>query len=248
MKGVRIFPGPFHCSLVDQTTQLPFPPMRLLIADDDPLIADQLAHFARKLGAEAHLVPDGAQALASLKSDPPDALVLDLHMPGLSGPELLAAIGDRVPAIIVSGDASFAVESYRFRVLDYLLKPVTFDAFARALRKVESPGTPVSGNEHVVFVRSGTEIARVDLREVRFVKSESNYVRFTLAEKEITTLMNMRDLELKLPQSFVRVHRSFIVNLDHVDRLDSNDIKVGRALVPVSDSYRDELLGRLKLL
>lgn len=222
--------------------------MRLLIADDDPLISDQLAHFAKKLGADAQVVPDGEQALAALKSDPPDALVLDLHMPGLSGPELLAAIGDRVPAIVVSGDPSFAVESYRFRVLDYLLKPVTFDAFARAVRKVETAQPAANGAEHVVFVRSGTEIARVDLREVRFVKSESNYVRFTLAEKEITTLMNLRDLELKLPPSFVRVHRSFIVNIDHVDRLDSNDIKVGRALVPVSDSYREGVLGRLKLL
>ena len=222
--------------------------MRLLIADDDPLIADQLLHFATKLGAEAKVVPDGAQALAALKSDPLDAVVLDLHMPGLSGPELLASIGDRVPAIIVSGDSSFALESYRFRVLDYLLKPVTFDAFARALRKLDAPAPSANGNDHVVFVRSGTEIARVDLREVRFMKSESNYVRFTFADKEITTLMNMRDLERKLPSSFVRVHRSFIVNLDHVDRLDSNDIKVGRALVPVSDSYREELLSRLRLL
>ncbi len=222
--------------------------MRLLIADDDPLIADQLLHFATKLGAEAKVVPDGAQALAALKSDPPDAVVLDLHMPGLSGPELLASIGDRMPAIIVSGDSSFALESYRFRVLDYLLKPVTFDAFARALRKLDAPVPSANGHDHVVFVRSGTEIARVDLREVRFMKSESNYVRFTFADKEITTLMNMRDLERKLPSSFVRVHRSFIVNLDHVDRLDSNDIKVGRALVPVSDSYREELLSRLRLL
>jgi DNA-binding LytR/AlgR family response regulator len=229
--------------------------MRLLIADDDPLIADQLLHFAHKLGAVASVVPDGARALAALKADPPDAVVLDLHMPGLTGPELLAAIGDRVPAIIVSGDPSFAVDSYRFRVLDYLLKPVTFDSFARAVRKVGNPEPVPNGQDHVVFVRSGTEIARVDLREVKFMKSESNYVRFTMADpdkpgqaKEITTLMNMRDLERKLPPSFVRVHRSFIVNLDHVDRLDSNDIKIGRSLVPVSDSYREELLGRLKLL
>ena len=222
--------------------------MRLLIADDDPLIADQLLHFARKLGADVTVEPEGEKALSALRSEPPVAVVLDLHMPGLSGPELLAAIGDRIPAIIVSGDASFALESYRFRVLDYLLKPVTFDSFARAVRKVEHRAPAQPGNENVVFVRSGTEIARVDLREVRFVKSESNYVRFTLGEREITTLMNMRDLELKLPPSFVRTHRSYIVNLDHVERLDSNDIKVGRALVPVSDSYREELLGRLKLL
>lgn len=248
MNGARDLPGLFHCVTCPPNGALPFRPMRLLIADDDPLVSDQLLHFARKLGADAQVVPDGARALAALKSEPPDAVVLDLHMPGLSGPELLASIGDRVPAIIVSGDASFAVESYRFRVLDYLLKPVSFDAFARALRKIEAAGPSMNGNDHVVFVRSGTEIARVDLREVRFIKSESNYVRFNLADKEVMTLMNMRDLERKLPPSFVRVHRSFIVNLDHVDRLDSNDIKVGRAPVPVSDSYREELLGRLRLL
>lgn len=110
-------------------------------------------------------------------------MVLDLHMPGLSGPELLASIGDRVPAIIVSGDSSFALESYRFRVLDYLLKPVTFDAFARALRKLDAPAPSANGNDHVVFVPV-VPYARVDLREVRFMKSESNYVRFTFADKE----------------------------------------------------------------
>ncbi len=222
--------------------------MRLLIADDDPLITEQLLHFAQKLGLRATAVADGAVALSILRADAPDALVLDLHMPGLSGPELLAAIGDRVPAIIISGDASFAVESYRFRVMDYLLKPVTFEAFAGAVRKLQAAKTSPIDADHMVFVRTGTEIARIDLREVRYVKSESNYVRFVLADKEIVSLMNLKDLELKLPSNFVRAHRSYIVNLDHVERMDSNDIKVGRGLVPVSDSYRQDLLGRLKLL
>lgn len=222
--------------------------MRLLIAEDDVLFAEQLVHFATKLGHEPVIASDGHTALAAMREGSFDALVLDLHMPGLSGPELLAAMEHPVPTIIVSGDASFAVESYRFHVVDYLLKPVGFDAFAQALRKVRPTREVRPASDQVVFIRTGSDIARVDLREVRFIKSESNYVRFVLADKEITSLMNLKDLELKLPANFVRAHRSFIVNLDHVERLDSNDIKVGGALVPVSDSYREELLGRLNLL
>ena len=222
--------------------------MRLLIAEDDALFADQLVHFATKLGHEAVIVADGHAALAAVRAGTCDALVLDLHMPGLSGPELLAAMDRPLPTIIVSGDASFAVASYRFNVVDYLLKPVGFDAFAQALRKVRPAREADRGADQVVFIRTGSDIARVDLRDVRFIKSESNYVRFVLGDRELTSLMNLKDLEMKLPANFVRAHRSFIVNLDHVERLDSNDIKVGGALVPVSDSYREYLLGRLNLL
>lgn len=222
--------------------------MRLIIADDDALVAEQLGHFAHKLGAQVRHAPDGAQALAMLRDDPPDAVVLDLHMPGLSGPEVLAAIGDQVPAVVVSADASFALASYRFHVVDYLLKPVTFDAFARAFRKLELARPAPGRRNDIVFVRTGSEIARIDLHEVRYVKSESNYVRFVLPDREVTSLMNLKDLDHRLPPGFVRVHRSYIVNLAHVERLDSNDIKVGGALVPVSDSYREDLLGKLKLL
>ncbi len=224
--------------------------MDLLIADDDALITDQLKHFAGKLGvANVRVTSDGVEALAAIKQQKPDALILDLRMPGMSGPELLAAIGDEVPVIICTGDRDFAVESYRFHVVDYIMKPVTFDAFARAMRKIEERSANMGGATSTVFVRTGSDIARIDLREVRYVKSDSNYVRFVLADdKEIASLMNMKDLEAKLPASFVRTHRSYIVNLDHVEKLDSMDIKIGRALVPVSDSYRAEVLGRLNLL
>jgi hypothetical protein len=222
--------------------------MRLLIADDDPLVTDQLAHFAEKLGAtEVVVVHSGSEALTALRKGGYDLLVSDVHMPGLTGPELLATLGNTVPVIIVSGDKDFAVESYRYNVVDYLLKPVDFAAFARAWNKVaERSSTPVG--DTTVFVRAGTEIVRVDLNDVRFIKSDSNYVRFVLADREVTSLMNLKDLERKLPSSFVRVHRSYIVNLRHIDKLDSQDIKIGRELIPVSDSYREDLLRRLALL
>jgi DNA-binding LytR/AlgR family response regulator len=222
--------------------------MRLLIADDDVLVTDQLQHFAEKLGAsEVRVVHSGSEALAALRKGGIDLLISDVHMPGLTGPELLATLGSTLPVIIVSGDRDFAVESYRYNVVDYLLKPVDFAAFAQAWNKVLERSAPHPGASSV-FVRAGADIVRIDLDEVRFIRSDSNYVRFVLADKEVTSLMNLKDLERKLPAGFVRVHRSYIVNLRHVDKLDSQDIKIGRALVPVSDSYREELLKRLSLL
>lgn len=224
--------------------------MRILIADDDPLSADLLKAHCAKLdpGAEVVHASDGAEAMAQLRAGHWDLLLLDLNMPKVDGPTLLEAIGERVPVIIVTGDPAFALEAYKFHVRDYLVKPVTFERFASAWRALErtAPAAPAPGNS--VFVRSGNDIVQVDLDEVRYVKSESNYVRYVLDGKEVVSLMNMKDLELKLPKSFVRVHRSFIVNLRHIEKLDTSDIKVGRELIPVSETYRPQLLKQLELL
>lgn len=227
--------------------------MRILIADDDPLSSDLLAHHTRKLdpGAVVEVVDNGVGALARTHAERFDLLVLDLHMPGTDGREVLDVIAGTLPVIIVTGDRDFAVEAFRYDVVDYLMKPVAFDRFAQAWRKLGPPGgvpTTAPPQKDIVFVRDGTDIVRLDLREVRFIKSESNYVRFHLANRGVGSLMNMKDLEHKLPAAFVRVHRSYIVNLLHIDKLDSLDIKIGGELIPVSDGYRSELIKRLDLL
>ncbi|GEM_PF-1298959 len=227
--------------------------MRILIADDDPLSADLLRAHCLRLDPAAQVVhaTDGAQALALVRDATAwDFLLLDLNMPQMDGRTLLEAIGERVPVIIVTGDPAFALDAYRYHVRDYLVKPVTFERFASAWRALERPAVlrktaPAPGN--IVFVRSGSDIVQVDLAEVRYVKSESNYVRFVLDGRDVTSLMNMKDLEQKLPGTFARVHRSYIVNLRHIEKLDTNDIKVGRDLIPVSGTYRQSLLAQLAL-
>lgn len=226
--------------------------MRILIADDDRLSADLLRAHCLRLDPTAELThaADGTRALALLRgSEAWDLLLLDLHMPGMDGHSLLEAIGEQVAVIIVTGDPDFALDAYRYHVRDYLVKPVTFERFAsawRALGRANVRAVLPPGNS--VFVRSGSDIVQVDLDEVRYVKSESNYVRFVLGDRDVMSLMNMKDLETKLPRSFVRVHRSYIVNLRHIEKLDANDIKVGRDLIPVSETYRPQLLAQLELL
>ena len=154
--------------------------------------------------------------------------------------------------IIVTGDPSFAVEAFRFNVVDYLVKPVSFERLAQAWRKVEARSETAAergeSDKYLVFVRTGQEIVRLRLSEVRYVKSDSNYVRFVLDGREISSLMNLKDLEAKLPSTFVRVHRSYIINLAHVEKLDTMDVKIGRDLIPVSETYRQDLIRRLDLL
>lgn len=225
--------------------------MRILIADDDPLAGDLIAHHCRKLDPRAlvEVVADGQAALQRVTNDGFDLLILDLEMPGMDGREVLGAIGHDLPVIIVTGDRDFAVDAFRYNVVDYLVKPVAFDRFAQAWRKTGGgkahAGIPARS---IVFVREGSDIVRVDLEEVRYIKSESNYVRFHLDGRDVSSLMNMKDLEHKLPAGLVRVHRSYFVNLRHVERLDSNDVKIGRDLIPVSETYREELIKRLDLL
>lgn len=220
----------------------------------------------------------GGEALERLKEIQSDLLVLDLNMPGMDGRELLGVIRASLPVIITTSDREFAVDAFRHEVVDYLVKPVLFERFAQAWRKFTdlqragadarnskraSEGTPARArtdarntdgtsvdarSSNVVFVREGSDIVRLDLREVRYIKSESNYARFVLDGRSVTSLMNLKDLEVKLPSSFVRVHRSYIVNLDRVEKLDTMDVKIGGELIPVSDGYRAELIKRLDLL
>ncbi|MEO8067038.1 MAG: LytTR family DNA-binding domain-containing protein [Flavobacteriales bacterium] len=232
--------------------------MRILIADDDPLSADLLLAHCGKLdpGGTVVRASDGAEAFDLVRSGIWDLLLLDLDMPKMDGPTLLEAIGDRVPTVIVTGDPAFALDAFRFHVLDYLVKPVTFERFAQAWRTaVTGPRAAQAASKNdgttppsTVFVRSGNDIVQLDLDQVRYIKSESNYVRFVLDGKDVQSLLNMKDLELKLSSNFVRVHRSYIVNLRHIEKLDTSDIKIGRELIPVSETYRPELLKRLEVL
>lgn len=231
--------------------------MRILIADDDPLSADLLVAHCGKLdhGGTVVRAADGAEAFDLVRSGNWDLLLLDLDMPKMDGPTLLEAIGDRVPTVIVSGDPAFALDAFRFHVLDYLVKPVTFERFAQAWRTAttgpraaQATNKNDGGTASTVFVRSGNDIVQLDLDQVRYIKSESNYVRFVLDGRDVQSLLNMKDLELKLSSNFVRVHRSYIVNLRHIEKLDTSDIKIGRELIPVSETYRPDLLKRLEVL
>jgi two-component system, LytTR family, response regulator len=225
--------------------------MKCLIADDDPLVCETLESFVEKLGgAELCLkVGDGVTALQLTQNERFDVIFLDLQMPGLDGVTLLKSLPRNLPVIVVSADPSFGAESYEFGVVDYLVKPLSFPRFAQAMQKVRARGEAEGRRDgDAVFIKDGARIIKIDLPKLLFVKAEANYVDFVMEKGNIMALISMKRLEELLPDDFVRVHRSYIVNLRRISRIEDGQVHVDAQKLPLGESYRDEVLRRLNVL
>lgn len=227
--------------------------MTCLILDDEPLAVDVLRDYVSKV---SDLACVGAfrsplDALAFLRDHDVDLVFLDINMPGLTGMQVLASLVRPPRVIFTTAYSSYAARSYDFDAIDYLTKPVEFDRFLRAVDKARvqvRPGDGPRGDARdTVFVKSGTSLVKIDLREVRYVQAAGNYVSLFTRDREILSLMTFADATAALPASrFVRVHRSFIVNLDHVDLVEENTLLVAGRRIRVGPVYRDDLRRRLE--
>ena len=230
--------------------------MKYLVADDDPLVCEQVESFLTRLADTEYCLKagDGLAALQLLSAGGLDAAFLDLHMPGLDGVSLLRALPRGLPIVIVSASAEFGAGSYEFDVVDYVLKPLTFPRFVQAVEKIRAriaqrePAAERRGDSREIFVKDGTRLVRVDLEGVLFVKAEANYVEFVSETGTVLILMSLKRLDELLPPEFIRVHRSYIVNRQRIARIEDSAVHIGKHRVPVSETYRDELLKKLPMI
>jgi DNA-binding LytR/AlgR family response regulator len=226
------------------------------VADDDPLVCATVEEFLSRVeGIEFCLqASDGIIALNLLATEGFDVVFLDLHMPGLDGESLLRAMPRGVSVVVISASAEFGARSYEFDVADYLVKPLEFARFFRAVQRVRErlaarAKTPAPAEpQREIFVKEGTRIRRVDLRRLLYVKAESNYMNFVTDEHSFLSLMSLKKLEEMLPPEFVRIHRSFVVNQNRITKIDDGFAFIGKHKLPISDRYRDALLSRLKVI
>jgi DNA-binding LytR/AlgR family response regulator len=234
--------------------------MKCLVADDDPLVCATVEEFLSRIEGiefcvQAH---DGVTALNLISTGGFDAVFLDLQMPGLDGESLLRAMPKGIPVVVISASTEFGARSYDFDIADYLEKPIEFPRFFQAVKKVrerrarakETPTAPGAASIETseIFVKDGTRIRRIDLQRLLFVKAESNYVDFVTPEQSIMTLMSLKKAEEMLPSDFIRIHRSYLVNKNQITRIEDGCVFVGKHKLPISQSYRDELISRLKIV
>ncbi|MBP7949694.1 MAG: response regulator transcription factor [Verrucomicrobiales bacterium] len=229
--------------------------MKCLVVDDDPLVCETVESFLSRAGGVEYCIKatDGLTALNLLSTGSFDVVFLDLQMPELDGESLLRALPRDLPVVVVSASSSFGAKSYEFNVADYLVKPLEFPRFLQALQKVKArsrsaasgtPGTAsIEGGE--VFVKDGTRIQRVDLSRLLFVKAEANYADFVSDEGSFLSLMSLKRLEELLPDPFLRVHRSYIINRRRISRIEDGNAVIGHHKIPIGESYRDDLMRRL---
>ena len=231
--------------------------MKCLVVDDDPLTCDTVESFLHRIGGLDYCLKlnDGVTALHVLAAESFDAVFLDLHLPGMDGISLLKALPVQTPVVVISASTDFGAESYHFDVVDYLVKPLEFSRFAKAVMKVKhrrtnaSPEPAVEATEQTLFLRDGATIQRIELSQLIYVEAQANYASFVFdVDKPVLSLLSLRKLEDMLPHHFVRIHRSYIVNKKCIRHLEGNQLNLGKVKLPIGQSYKDALLQKLNVV
>lgn len=219
--------------------------IKCIITDDEPMARKGLRGYIEKIDFLTLVgeCEDAIQLNTILKSQAVDLIFLDIEMPEMTGLELLSNLVNPPKVIIVSAYEQYALKGYEFEVVDYLLKPVSFDRFLKSVNRVHDLlQKERKGEDDYIFVKSDKQLKKIQLKDILFIESMENYVVIqTTLSKEVvyTTLKQIYEL---LPQDIFRqTHRSYIVNIEKVTAIDGNQLNVNSHKIPVARNFRDEI-------
>ena len=218
--------------------------LKCLIIDDDPTITDLIQHYCEKTDSIEFCIAcnNAIDGLKLLSNEHFDLLFLDFNMPEMNGRALMELKQDASKVIIVSSHPDFAVESYQYpSIVDYLLKPVSYDKFLACLTKITQKVEKHEMPKDHFFVKDGKKWIPVKVKEVLFIKSDSNYIVLHTLSGNIMSLMNMKDLESTLANNFTRVHRSYIINKDFIDFITTEEVSIKGHSIPISAKYKQSI-------
>jgi len=221
--------------------------IRCLLVDDEPLAIQLLQKHIAQLPffGIAATCANAIQALAILNNQPIDLLFLDIRMPGPSGLDLLKTLRNPPHTILTTAYREYALDGFDLDVVDYLLKPVTFDRFfksvERYLRIVHQPMTRVlsSSEPQFIYLKSGYKYFKLDLQEIQFVVSRKDYIRVVTKDRTIVAKYRLSDMEKELEgKGFLRIHRSYIVNRQHITSFTAAGLEIAGHQLPIGDTYK----------
>lgn len=231
--------------------------LRCIIVDDEPLALDILTEYVRRM-PELELTArcsGSVEALQVMKREPVDVAFLDIQMPGLNGLELSRLVGDNTKVIFTTAFPQYALEGFKVDALDYLLKPINFDEFSRAVARADewfamkrAAGNGAADEEpQNLIVKSDYKQYIIPIDTIVYIEGIRDYIRIHTDDGgALQTLMNLKTAEELLPSNrFARVHRSYIVNVDKVKKIERTRIVFGDVVVPISDTYKDSFLKLL---
>lgn len=236
--------------------------MTCIIIDDERHAIDVLEHYVRQIPDLQLLASftNPLEALQFLNKTPADLLFLDIQMPEISGIDLIRTIPNRTKIILTTAYSEFVTEGFELEVADYLLKPVPFPRFLKAVLRVQQSMAANNAKEPAdtgeladdyFFVKTEMKgkILKINFREIDYIEGEKNYVAIFHAGVKTMALLNMKDLEDRLPaRYFMRIHRSFIIPLEKIVAIEGNTVSL-RAIkekILLGDTYRAAFLERMK--
>ena len=237
------------------------PNIRCIIVDDEPLAADILEAYVSKVPflELVKTCADAFEAMECLKQEKVDLIFLDINMPDLSGIEFLNALPQKPAVIFTTAYADYAVEGFNLDAVDYLLKPISFERFMKAANKAESALNQVgtsqtnektseesTSSEHL-FIKTEYKIVKVDLKDIWYVEGLKDYIKIVTPEGPLLTLQSMKSMQEYLPNArFMRVHKSYIIAIAHIESIERNKIKIQDKWIPIGTTYRDQFYKRIE--
>ncbi|MBS1598128.1 MAG: response regulator [Bacteroidetes bacterium] len=220
---------------------------------EDELLAQQVIQSHLKKIDQLDLVAvckNAAEAMETLKYQEVDLMFLDIQLPGITGMHFLRSLVNPPLVVLTTAYADYALESYEFNVIDYLLKPISFERFNKAIHKIldnriytQAAVEKDAGPTDHIFVRCNNKYFKVNFAEIIFVQSMRDYLKIHTSEYKLITHQTMAYFEKTLPANkFIRVHKSFIVAISHIRSIYGNSIETGNATIPIGNSYKDTVM------
>lgn len=233
--------------------------IRCLIVDDEPLALDILIDYIEKVPALqlVKATTSAFEALSIAQSEQIDLIFLDVQMPELTGIQFLKVLNGKCKVILTTAYSQYALDGYELDISDYLLKPIAFDRFYKAVSKVQNQHQsiaqqvaaekPQSLSPDFIFVKTEHRIQKIYIDDILYIEGLKDYVSIFTPTERVITLQNMKKMEEALPGGrFSRVHKSYIVAIDKIESIERSRIQIGDKIIPIGDTYRENFFKQIE--
>ncbi len=224
--------------------------IKCIVVDDEPLAVSLLGSYVEKIPffELVFSTENPIETLEYIRKNEADLIFLDIQMSELTGINFMKIVGDKMKYILTTAYAEYALEGYEHNVIDYLLKPISFDRFQKSALKAQErfPTNETSANSYF-FVKSSGQQHKINFDEILYIESIKDYVNIKTDNQEYIVLDTLKSLENQLPENFARVHKSFIINLDKIEKIDVRNVFLNSGKeIPIGETYKSEFFQKLK--
>ncbi|HLK97634.1 MAG TPA: LytTR family DNA-binding domain-containing protein [Hymenobacter sp.] len=223
--------------------------LHAIAIDDEPAALEVLQRYAAKIPflELSQTFLSTTDALAYLHAQRVDLLFLDIQMPEVLGTDFARMVAPLQKIIVfTTAYADYAVEGFSLQALDYLLKPIEFGRFLQTCNRAYAQVAPAREGTPGIFVKDGYDWLRVNVEQVLYIQSDTNLLFIHEQDRQVTTRMTIADMLATLPgEDFIRIHKSYIVALKAIRKIERHQVTVGNVTIPLADSYREALQSRL---
>lgn len=229
--------------------------------DDEPLALNVIKSFCADV-SYINLIDvctNAIDAVQLISNNKTDLIFLDIHMPHISGLQFVKTLANPPLVIFTTAYSEYAIEGFELNAIDYLLKPIPFERFLKAVNKAHEliilknskQNQPVAGLSDYLMIKVDYSTLKVDLSEIRYIEGVKDYVKIVLKDKSLLTKSTMKNIEEKLPPDiFMRIHKSYIVSIPNIEKIENNRIVFGETRIPIGEHYKEvlnQLIDRFRL-